>query len=421
LSSGVHDPVQEATSAYQNWSGELTDWFQENNDGYPRALLIATAALDEADAASVFHAANKLGQAVSLPREPGGGLVSDGITTLLHQIGAEFTSDGRIRLPRPAYATSVLDHVWLDRPHLRADLRRWLVDLPGALHDPATEYAGYSLIDLAIRHGDATLITDAVGTWAKQPGCRKLAASALTEAGVSGSIGRMVRRTMYTWATGTTTDESLQLTVADVCGGPFGRNFPRNAMTRLRHLAVRGGPKVRDGVTEALKALAAEPGLRDSILRDVVGWITDAGQARVPGIGAFLALTAGSAKQFMPRSPADTSRMELLSAGLRAALHDPDHVEQAREACRGWIEAAAHGAVPRHIVTDIIARTCEDSHDIGLLTPVIWRWAQADIEPTTVPRRELCTELLQKLADRDSLAPGVSAETVYRATSEEVR
>jgi hypothetical protein len=226
---------------------------------------------------------------------------------------------------------------------------------------------------------------------------------------------------MYTWATGGTTDESLQLTVADVCGGPFGRNFPRNAMTRLRHLAAHGGPKVRDRVTEAIRALAVEPGLRDSTLRDVVGWITDAGQARVPGIGAFLALTAGSAAQFMPRDHADTSRMELLSAGLRAALRDPDHVEPAREVCRGWLEAAAQGAVPRHVVTDVIARTCEDSHDIGLLTLAIWRWAQADIEPTPVPRRELCTELLQKLADRDPLAPGVSAETVYRATSEEVQ
>jgi len=226
---------------------------------------------------------------------------------------------------------------------------------------------------------------------------------------------------MYTWATGATTDESLQLTVADVCGGLFGRNFPRNAMTRLRHLAVRGGPRVRDGVTEALKALAVEPGLRDFTLRDVVGWITDAGQARVPGIGAFLALTAGSAEQFMPRSRAETSRMDLLSAGLRAAMRDPDHVEQAREACRAWLEAAAQGGVPRHVVTDIIASTCEDSHDIGLLTPVIWRWAQADIEPAAVPRRELCTELLQKLADRDPLAPGVSAETVYRVTSEQAR
>jgi len=421
LSSGVRDPVQEAVSAYQNWSEELTDWFRDNKKGYSRALLIATAALDEADAASVFHAANKLGEAVSLPPEPGGGLVGDGITVLLHDIGAKFTSDGRIRLPRPAYATSVLDHVWLDRPHLHRDLRRWLVDLPGALNAPATAYAGYSLIDLAIRQGDATLITDAVSTWAGQPKCRELAATALTEAGVSGSIGRLVRRTMYTWATSATTDESLRLTVADVCGGPFGKNFPRNAMTRLRHLAIHGGPKVRDRVTDALKALAAEPGLRDSTLRDVVGWITDAGQARAPGIGAFLALSTQSAEQFMPLSRADSSRMELLSAGLRAALRDPDHVQQAREACRGWLEAAAQGAVPGPFVTDIIARTCEDSHDIGLLTPAIWRWAQADTEPTPVPRRELCAELLQKLADRDPLAPGVSAETVYQATSEDVR
>jgi Transposase, Mutator family len=38
------------------------------------------------------------------------------------------------------------------------------------------------------------------------------------------------------------TTQSLQLTVADVCGGPFGTSFPRNAMTRLRHLSLNGGP-----------------------------------------------------------------------------------------------------------------------------------------------------------------------------------
>jgi hypothetical protein len=417
LTSGsASDPVREAVSAYQNWSEELATWFKENEDGYVRALLIAAAALDEADAASVFDAANHLSQKVGLSHAPGGGLVGRGIKGLLGQIEAEPTTDGRVRLPRPAYASSVLDHVWTDRPQLRAILRQWFTDLPRILRGPAAGYACNSLIGLAIRQDDAALITDAVSTWAAQS--RELAAAALAEAGVASGIGRIVRRTMYRWATRASTDMNVQLTVADVCGGPFGVSFPRNAMTRLRHLALHGGPEVRQRVIEAVQALAGEPHLRGFILREVVRWMTDAGQPRVPGVRAFLALSSEMAADVLPRVPSDSSRIDLLAVGLRASLHDPEHAESAREVCGQWLESAAQGEVPGAVVIDVIAGTCHDSYDIGILIPVIWRWAQFDGQPAPVPRHEIGTELMQKLADRDPLVPGVSVETVYRAASE---
>jgi hypothetical protein len=417
LTSGsVPDPVREAVSAYQNWSEELAKWFKENEGGYVRALLIAAAALDETDAASVFDAADHLSQKAGLPRAPGGGLVGHGIKGLLDEIDAEPTADGRVRLPRPDYASSVLDHIWTDRPQLRASLRQWFADLPGILRGPAAARACDSLIGLAIRQDDAVLITDAVSTWATQ--APELAAAALTEAGVAGGIGRMVRRTMYRWATRSTTDRSIQVTVAAVCGGPFGVSFPRNAMTRLRHLALHGEAEVQQRVIEAVQSLAGQPRLCDFILREVLRWMTEPGQPRVPGVRAFLALSSEMAADVLPRTPSDFSRIDLLAAGLRASLHDPEHTEPTREVCSQWLESAAQGKVPGAVVTNVITGTCHDSYDIGLLIPVVWRWAQSDGQPAPVPRQEIGAELIQKLTDRDPLAPSVSAETVYRTASE---
>jgi hypothetical protein len=411
------DPIEEAVAAYQNWSTELANWFATNTDGYHRALLITAAALNDAEAATVFEAADRLSQQVRLPRDPGGGLVGDGVARLLNQIGAELTNDGRIHLPRPAYATSILDHVWADRPHLRGDLKRWLIALPGTLRDPSAEYAGYRLIALAIRQGDASLITQAVGTWAEHSACRTLAVDALTEAGVSNTIGRGIRQAMYTWATRAGTTRSLQLAIADVCGGPFGKNFPRNAMTRLRHLAIHGDAEVHEHVIAALTTLAAEPHLRSFTLHEVVRWATDTERLRALGIRAFLALAEATAS-LIPSTPADSERIILLVRGWRAAFHDADHVAEARAACLRWLECAAQGTAPRDVVVTILARTCLDSYDIGLLSPAVWQWAQTDDESAPTQRSEICTELLQKLADRDPLAPGVSAALVYSAVSE---
>jgi hypothetical protein len=420
-SADGEEAIEQALDAYRNWTVQLAAWFKENEAGYPRALLIAAAALNKAEASTVFEAAERLSQVAKLLRPPGGGLVGNGVKELLVQVGANLTDDGRIRLPRPAYPESILDHVWVDRPHLRADLKRWLVELPGGLRTPSAEFAGFALIDLAIRQADSTLITYAVGVWAEQSACRALALSALTEASVSDSIGRTVRRTMYDWAAAKTTTESLKLTVADVCGGPYGKSFPRNAMTRLRHLSLNGDLKVHERVVSSLLALAGEPALRDFMLREIVSWAKEDGQVSVPGIRAFLALGAAGGGDFLPGTLSDQGKIESLATGLRAALYHPDYTNQAREMCCGWLESAALGMQSPDVVTDVLARTCENSSDIGTLASLAWRWGHAGGQPTTTDREKVCAELLQKAADRDPLAPGVSATVLYQAVQEDGR
>jgi hypothetical protein len=406
------DPVPEAIAAFRDWKTQLDSWFHNNGDGYRRALLIAAAVLNEADASAVFKAAGRLCDAVDFQREPGGGLVGEGTGRLLDLIGATLTDDGRVRLPRPAYPVSVLDYVWQDRPHLRTDLRGWLVNLPSSLDVSQAPVVGETLVDLAVRQGDATLITRALANWVTlEQAKRKLAPDTLTKAAVSESIGRAVRGTMYGWATSKTTEPALQLTVAQVCGGTFGRKFPGNALTRLRHLAVNGGPGVRAEVVSSLTALALEPNLRAFMLRAIVDWTGFKSPAASCGIDAFLALASDNAADLMPQSSAGNERIDLLAEGLHAALRDPDHISQGRDACCGWLEAAAQRKLPTDVVTEVIARTCHDCCDIGQITAVVTQWATAgEQEPTPIQREEIMKALLRKAVQRDPLVSGRSSD-----------
>jgi hypothetical protein len=407
------DPVPEALDAFRDWKTQLDSWFQNNGDGYRRALLIAAAVLNEADAPAVFKAAGRLCDAVEFPRLPGGGLVGEGTGRLLDLIGATLTDDGRVRLPRPAYPVSVLDYVWQDRPHLRTDLKGWLVNLPSSLDVSQAPVVGETLVDLAVRQGDATLITRALTNWVTlEQSKRKLAPDTLTKAAVSESIGRAVRGTMYSWATSKTTEPALQLTLAEVCGGAFGRKFPGNALTRLRHLAVNGGPAVHVEVVSSLTALALEPNLRAFMLRAIVDWTGFKSPAAACGIDAFLALANDNAADLVPQSSPGNERMDLLAEGLHAALRDPDHTSQARNVCCGWLEAAAQRKLSADVVTEVIARTCHDCCDIGQITAVVTQWATAgEQEPTPILREEIMKSLLRKAVRRDPLIPGRSSDS----------
>lgn len=417
LSAGSVDPVGDTISAYGNWSGHLGAWFGKHGDAYQRALLLAAAALGEARTETVFGAADALATRVNLLRAPGGGLAGEGVAGLIGKIEAKEVGNGRISLRRPAYPESVLDFVWLDRPHLRTELKKWLTELPGNpdLDDIATENAGHSLIELAIRHDDDSAIKYAANSWATG-GQMNLAAVALTEAALNASTGRAVRRHMYEWADRVTTDLRLQMTIANVCGGPFGKNYPRNAMTRLRRLAIHGGPEVRDQVAIAITELSREPHLRVSVLREVVRWATDDPRLQDPGIRAFL-LLVGSLIGQLSEPPGQDER-ELLIGGWRAALHDPCHAESVRRVCEAWLEAAAQSRAPRETVLTILADACQSSLDIGTLCSMAAHWSQGAAEPAPVSRFDVASAFLKLIGDRDPLTPGLTPTQIHPLAEE---
>jgi len=417
LTTGSDDPVGDTIGAYGNWSGHLAAWFGKHSDAYHRALLIAAAALGEARTETVFGAADDLASRVNLLREPGGGLAGEGVAGLIGKIEAKKVGNGRISLRRPAYPESVLDLVWQDRPHLRIELKKWLTELPGNLDldDPATENAGYSLIKLAIRHDDDSLIKYAANSWATG-GQTDLAAVALTEAALNASTGRAVRRHMYEWADRATTDLRLQLTIANVCGGPFGKNYPRNAMTRLRRLAIHGGPEVRVQVAIAITELAREPHLRVSVLREVVRWATDDPRLQDAGIRSFLPLVGMLVEQLSELSGRE--ERELLIVGWRAALHDPSHAEGVRRECATWLEAVAQDRAPRETELTILADACQSSLDIGTLCSMAARWSQDETVPAPVSRFDVASAFLKLIGDRDPLTPGLTPTQIHPLAEE---
>lgn len=416
LSTGSPNPVQDALDAYHDWSDTLDTWFKEHRSSYLRALLISVAALGEARAESVFGAADELTTMVQLDREPGGGLAGEGVARLIDTIGAKVTSNGRIRLPRPDYPESVLNFAWRDRPHLRRDLKRWLTELPGTLDDPAAEEeAGRSLIKLAIRQGDDDLIRHATKSWATNRQ-ESLAVVALTEAAVSTSIGRATRQQMYNWANRATTEHPLKLTIAAVCGGPFGKNYPRNAMTRLRRLAIHGGPEIWDQVALAITELAAEPHLRTFALREVIRWVAEDDRLRNAGVRAFLSVA--NARAGRTHDLDAEQEHGLLVSGWRAALRDPEQTETAYQGCAAWLEAVAQGREPRETVLTILADTCQSSRDIGSLFSMLLRWTQSGTESTAISRYEIANDLLPLIAKRDPLTPGLTPSQIRPSTEE---
>lgn len=121
----------------------------------------------------------------------------------------------------------------------------------------------------------------------------------------------------------------------------------------------------------------------------------------------------------MPRTLSDNDRIDLFANGLHAALDNPGYVQQARDTCCEWLEAAAQRRLPADVVTEVIARTCHDCCDIGRITAVVTRWARmSDGEPTPLPREDIMGDLLQKTVLRDPLMSGSGHQGATMRTGE---
>jgi hypothetical protein len=217
---------------------------------------------------------------------------------------------------------------------------------------------------------------------------------------------------MYSWADRASTEHSLKLTIAAVCSGPFGRNYPRNAMTRLRRLAIHGGPEVRDQVAVAIAELASEPHLRAFALREVVRWMTEDPRLQDAGIRAFLSLANVLTGEM--RNLTGEEEHTLLVVGWRAALRDQDHAQTACQGCAAWLEAVAQNRAPRETVLTILADTCQSSRDIGTLCSLAMHWSRDETEAAPVSRFEVASAFLRLIGDRDPLTPGLSPMQIHR-------
>jgi len=402
--------VDQVMAEYSNWAAELAEWFQQTaqqDGGYARALLLASAALEGAPAATVFVAADRLATLVGLSREPGGALVGPDVRELVGRINAEL-HDRSIRFPRPAYGQSVLDHVWEERPHLQSALREWLTGIPSP-HDEGSGRAAQALTGLAIRQREASLVCAAAEQWARNPASRReLAVGTLTEASLSEQIGRDVRRQLYEWARSAGAAESTHLAVAAVCVGQLARAYPQIALTRLRHLAVRQNTIVQESVFEGMAGLVQDRTLRRSVLSEVHDWVGGQEPRRSAGLRAFLRLARPEENsEITILSGTDERDWDLLAGLWRGALrdHTPDGVAKAAGAvASGWLEAAVQKQALRESVLEVLARTCQSSIDMATIAD--FAYSRAETSGNAASRREIAAELVRRAWDRYLLMAG---------------
>lgn len=411
--------VAQAIAEYRNWAVQLAGWFQSTSgkEGYPRALLLAAAALEGAPAATVFAAADRLAKIVELPRKPGGALAGPDASELVGEIQAELGQDASIRFARPAYGTSVLDHVWSQRPQLHVDLREWLTGIPGS-GDEDCQLAAESLTRLAIRQQESGLVCAAARQWAQESASRReLAVTGLTEAALSEEIGRDVRRQLYDWARTTGAGEAIHLAVASVCAGQLARHYPQIALTRLRHLVVRPNAIVQESVFDSLTRLAGEPALYFSVVGEVSRWVHEEEPRRSAGLRAFLRLAtpeeAGQIAILAQPGQRDSSLLgELWHEALRDERTDGVAGAAAVLASR-WLDVAALGQVPRVPVLEALAGSCQSSIDVGLLAGIAF--AGIGSRDSNPARWDIGTELVRRTWERDPILASAAPATRERS------
>ncbi|MER5651377.1 hypothetical protein [Streptosporangium sp. NPDC002524] len=395
--------IQEVLAAYHHWKKELRSWFettQAPEQGYRRALLLSVAAMEGSSVTKVFAAADVLCAAVGIPYPAGRGLIGPGVNAHLQGVDARYVN-GEVKFTRPRYGVAVLDHVWEDRPFFKDHLTDWL---RGLRDDRPAAILGR----LAMRHGLPDLVLDTVQKWSGQDPDR--AVRMLTVAAMSDELGRAVRSRMYAWARNGN-QESLHLVVAAVCGGPLADAFDRIAFTRLKHLAGRDSGRVEIAVLDALAQLVTRPRLRVPTVMEVVKWVETAGRARRTGLRAFVKLAVLRSPEgrlvLMPHSTREETFVDTLAGGWRAALRDPESAGTAKEAAVVWLEEAVRGNADGEVICQVLAGACRSSMDVGVLAPLIWRWARTAPDDG-VDRESLCIELMRRIGEADTLTSGVS-------------
>jgi hypothetical protein len=401
-------------SEYTNWAEDLATWFRGTTGpahGYKRALLLAAAVLEGAPAGTVFGAADGLARIVGLAPEPGGALAGPDASDLASQIEAELRG-GRIEFGRPAYGTSVLDHVWSERPQLHKKLWEWLTAIPGS-GDEGSGQAARALTELAIRQHDASLVSAAARRWAEDPVSRRdFAVPELTCAALSDEIGRDVRRQLYEWAARTSAGEAIHLTVAAVCAGSLARQYPQIALTRLRNLVMRPNTIVQESVFESLVMLAAESGMYRNVVSEVTRWVNEDEPRRSAGLRAFLRLaTPGEDGQIVILAKAAEPDTAALASLWRAALRDSRQdgvANAAAQLASRWLDEAAQGRAPREPVLQILAGWCQSSVDVGRMAGMAFDGVgPRDSNPA---RYDIAIDLVQRTWERDPVYTGRRAE-----------
>ncbi|WP_306320656.1 MULTISPECIES: hypothetical protein [unclassified Streptomyces] len=250
-----HDWLRTALASRADHSATLDALLPDLPEGRQRALLLASALLEDAPAEAVHASAALLLRRVGSADDDRPMLEHPGLTERLDPLKARLTADGRVRFERRGFAEATLRYFWANLPHLRETLREWfcatLRKTPMPAEPRARMVGRFTALCLSV--GETTLVTRLIEQWTASPAPRApevtAAAQALRHGVLDEEHGRVFLRQMYDWSRSPVTDP-LRAVLIEVCEKVLSIHRPDAALVRLHHLARR------DPETRGVAALA---------------------------------------------------------------------------------------------------------------------------------------------------------------------
>ncbi|MFI7343124.1 hypothetical protein ACIBUY_34890 [Streptomyces sp. NPDC050085] len=243
--SGTFDDWLRAALATQgDHRAELDRLVPGLQEGRQRALLLATALLDDAPAQAVHGAATLLLRRVGSADDSRPVLEQAGLTERLEPLHARLTPEGRVRFEQRDFAEATLRYFWANLPHFREPLREWIC---ATLRSPAlTAEVRARMVGrftaLHLSTGETKVIIRQIERWTADGAPRTTdvtaAAESLKHCVLDEEHGRAFQHHMYLWSLGHPTD-LLREVLVEVCEKVLSIHHPDAALVRLHHLARR--------------------------------------------------------------------------------------------------------------------------------------------------------------------------------------
>ncbi|APU22431.1 hypothetical protein [Actinoalloteichus sp. GBA129-24] len=325
---------------------------QAQEDEEAIGLLLACGLFEGAPADRILAASDLvLGMSKTQVRHPDP-LLRPGVTTTLKRLSPGLFNVRRRTFTLPDLGSSVLTYFWNEHPALRRTIREWLKALPFTIDDlgqAELERLADRAADLAAEAG-VEVITELAQDWAtgrrnrdvpstaipnsrQDQTRRSVAVRLLTRTAVDPILGRAVREKLWEWSR--TSSPDLQLLVAIVCG-EIGPDFPRVALTRIKHLATATEPLVRENASAAMVRVGRESGFA-TFLRYVEGWLDRPDADRME-------LLASSIERLLDAEPRNVTGEGVREFWSRALDAMPMH--EIRRVVGAWLRHGARSASP---------------------------------------------------------------------------
>ncbi|RRS00160.1 hypothetical protein [Glycomyces terrestris] len=370
--------VKDLESGLKSWFEELRVLFEDRLTTAPsRALAVATSALEGAERDSVYFAARVLSEAAGETADPSV-LADPSLHQSFQDLDAELVSESS-SFQKSGYGEAVLAFAWREFPTWRAPIRAWLDRLlrPHQLEDGTLAVLLPRLLSFAAATGAADLVTGRAATIAGDGAGarlrRELAAGLLVSGALDPVVGQQVRAQLWRWSYHRSgVPIALQRTVALVCGDPgYAVRFPRNALTRLKHLLRSESQMV---TADATAALVSAAGILPShtVIEQLAEWAGGGSDPETRGVIPALLVALVEDRQVREQWSGDRLARDhsgavtalwhgVLTAGAPAAV---------REAVAAWLDFAA-AAPPEYrapLADRLIAGTDDDFWALGQLS-----------------------------------------------------